>query len=147
MFLSQLPYVPLGDLRAVVSYPSEPGDISDTDLQTVLAKVSLGHLLIRLNEVQDWAKVLSPGEQQRIAFARVLLQKPQAVFMDEATSALDEGLEFTLYQLLRKDLPSTIVVSVSHRPTVEQHHERHLALLGGGEWRIGRVQGGEPVPV
>ena len=147
MFLSQLPYVPLGDLRAVVSYPSEPGDIGDSDLQEVLAKVALGHLVIRLSEVQDWAKVLSPGEQQRIAFARVLLHKPQAVFMDEATSALDEGLEFTLYQLLRRELPNTIVVSVSHRPTVEQHHERHLELLGGGEWRLGRVEGDEPVPV
>ena len=147
MFLSQLPYVPLGDLRAVVSYPSEPGDIPDVDLQEMLAKVALGHLVIRLNEVQDWAKVLSPGEQQRIAFARVLLHKPQAVFMDEATSALDEGLEFTLYQLLRRELPNTIVVSVSHRPTVEQHHEQHLELLGGGEWRLGRVEGGEPVPV
>jgi len=147
MFLSQLPYVPLGDLRAVVSYPSEPGDIPDVDLQRALVKVALGHLLIRLNEVADWAKVLSPGEQQRIAFARVLLQKPQAVFMDEATAALDEGLEFTLYQLLRTELPNTIVVSVSHRPTVEQHHERHLQLLGDGEWRLGRVEGDEPVPV
>jgi vitamin B12/bleomycin/antimicrobial peptide transport system ATP-binding/permease protein len=97
--------------------------------------------------VADWAKVLSPGEQQRIAFARVLLQKPQAVFMDEATAALDEGLEFTLYQLLRTELPNTIVVSVSHRPTVEQHHERHLQLLGDGECRLGRVEGDEPVPV
>lgn len=147
MFLSQLPYVPLGDLRAVVSYPAEPGDIADEELQRVLAKVALPHLVIRLNEVQDWAKVLSPGEQQRIAFARVLLHKPQAVFMDEATSALDEGLEYTLYSLLRRELPSTIVVSVSHRPTVEQHHEQNLELLGGGEWRLGRVEGEEPVPV
>ena len=147
MFLSQLPYVPLGDLRAVVSYPSEPGDIPDTELQEALAKAALGHLVIRLNELQDWAKVLSPGEQQRIAFARVLLHKPQAVFMDEATSALDEGLEFTMYELLRRELPNTIVISVSHRPTVEQHHERHLELLGGGEWRLGRVEGDEPVPV
>jgi vitamin B12/bleomycin/antimicrobial peptide transport system ATP-binding/permease protein len=147
MFLSQLPYVPLGDLRAVVSYPSEPGDIPDIELQDVLAKVALGHLIIRLNEQQDWAKVLSPGEQQRVAFARVLLHKPQAVFMDEATSALDEGLEFTLYELLRTELPNTIVVSVSHRPTVEQHHERELQLLGDGEWRLGRVEGDEPVPV
>jgi putative ATP-binding cassette transporter len=73
--------------------------------------------------------------------------------MDEATSALDEGLEFTLYSLLRRELPSTIVVSVSHRPTVEQHHEQELELLGGGEWRLGRVedgqrgQRGQPLPV
>jgi vitamin B12/bleomycin/antimicrobial peptide transport system ATP-binding/permease protein len=141
MYLSQMPYVPLGDLRAVVSYPNEPGEIPDTELQKVLAKVALGHLVIRLNEVQDWAKVLSPGEQQRIAFARVLLHKPQAVFMDEATSALDEGLEFTLYELVRSELPETILVSVSHRPSVEQHHERHLELLGAGEWRL------DPLPI
>jgi putative ATP-binding cassette transporter len=147
MFLSQLPYVPLGNLRAVVSYPAEPGTIPDEELQTALAKVALGHLVIRLNEGHDWSKVLSPGEQQRIAFARVILHKPQAVFMDEATSALDEGLEYTLYQLLRRELPHTIVVSVSHRPTVEQHHERELELLGGGAWRLGRVGGEEPVPV
>ena len=110
---------------AVVSYPSEPGDIADAELQEALAKAALGHLRRSgSTRLQDWAKVLSPGEQQRVAFARVLLQKPQAVFMDEATSALDEGLEFTLYELLRRELPNLIVVSVSHRPTVEQHHER-----------------------
>ena len=96
---------------------------------------------------QDWAKVLSPGEQQRVAFARILLTKPKAVFLDEATSALDEGLEFQMYELLRTRLPNTIVVSVSHRPTVEQHHEQHLELLGEGAWRLGRVEGDEPVPV
>ena len=132
MFLSQLPYVPLGDLRAVVSYPAPPGDIPDAELQRALADVALGHLIIRLNEVQDWAKVLSPGEQQRVAFARILLTKPKAVFLDEATSALDEGLEFQMYELLRTRLPNTIVVSVSHRPTVEQHHEQELELLGEG---------------
>ena len=147
MFLSQLPYVPLGDLRAVVSYPAPPGDIPDAELQRALADVALGHLIIRLNEVQDWAKVLSPGEQQRVAFARILLTKPKAVFLDEATSALDEGLEFQMYELLRTRLPNTIVVSVSHRPTVEQHHEQELELLGEGQWRLGRVEGDEPVPV
>ena len=144
MFLSQLPYVPLGDLRAVVSYPAPPGDIPDAELQRALADVALGHLIIRLNEGKDWAKVLSPGEQQRVAFARILLTKPKAVFLDEGTSALDEGLEFQMYQKLRTALP---VVSVSHRPTVEQHHEHHLELLGEGEWRLGRVEGDEPVPV
>jgi vitamin B12/bleomycin/antimicrobial peptide transport system ATP-binding/permease protein len=139
MFLSQLPYVPLGDLRAVVTYPGEEGTTDDETLQRMLVKVALGHLVIRLDEVQDWAKVLSPGEQQRVAFARILLTKPKAVFLDEATSALDEGLEYTLYQLLRSELPNTIVVSVSHRSTVEQHHEKHLTLIGDGEWRLGTV--------
>jgi putative ATP-binding cassette transporter len=147
MFLSQLPYVPLGDLRAVVSYPAEEGTIDDRTLQQMLHKVALSHLVHRLDEVLDWAKVLSPGEQQRIAFARVLLTRPKAVFLDEATSALDEGLEFMLYQLVRTELPETILVSVSHRSTVEQHHTHELELLGNGEWRLGRVQGDEPVPV
>jgi putative ATP-binding cassette transporter len=75
------------------------------------------------------------------------LTRPKAVFLDEATSALDEGLEFMLYQLARTELPETILVSVSHRSTVEQHHTHELELLGDGEWRLGRVGGDEPVPV
>jgi vitamin B12/bleomycin/antimicrobial peptide transport system ATP-binding/permease protein len=145
MFLSQLPYVPLGDLRAVVSYPRKEGTIDDETLRRTLHKVALPHLVSRLDEVLDWAKVLSPGEQQRIAFARILLTKPMVVFCDEATSALDEGLEFICYNLVRTELPDTILVSVSHRSTVEQHHTHELELLGDGEWRLGRV-GGETEP-
>ena len=140
MFLSQLPYVPLGDLRAVVSYPGAPGAIPDDALRDALTKVALAPLADRLDEEADWAKVLSPGEQQRVAFARILLTKPKAIFLDEATSALDEGLEFALYQMLRSELPDCIVVSVSHRHTVEQHHEHMLELLGEGEWRLSRVE-------
>ena len=145
MFLSQMPYVPLGDLRAVVTYPGKEGTIDDRTLQYTLQKVALPHLVDRLDEVQDWAKVLSPGEQQRIAFARILLTKPKVVFCDEATSALDEGLEFICYNLVRSELPDTILVSVSHRRTVDQHHTHELELLGDGEWRLGKV-GGEPEP-
>jgi putative ATP-binding cassette transporter len=146
MFLSQLPYVPLGDLRSAVSYPSEEDAFSDDAIRSALDTVSLAHLNGRLDEVQDWAKVLSPGEQQRIAFARVLLTKPKVVFLDESTSALDEGQEFALYRSLRAALPDSIVVSVSHRGTVEQHHDTRLELLGGGEWRLGPV-GEQRVPV
>lgn len=147
MFLSQLPYVPLGDLRTVASYPAKSGEVSDEEIQSVLTKVALPHLTSRLNEEEDWAKVLSPGEQQRIAFARILLTKPKVAFLDEATSALDEGLEYAVYDLVRTELPNTILVSVSHRPTVEQHHQRHLELLGEGEWRLGRVEGTTPMTV
>jgi vitamin B12/bleomycin/antimicrobial peptide transport system ATP-binding/permease protein len=139
MFVSQLLYLPLGDLRTVVAYPGRPGDFEDERLREVLAQVFLPHLRDRLDEGRDWAKVLSPGEQQRLAFARVLLTKPKAVFLDEATSALDEGLELALYQLLRAELPNTIVVSVAHHGAVEQHHDRQLELLGEGAWRLGRV--------
>ncbi|MDT5136683.1 MAG: vitamin B12/bleomycin/antimicrobial peptide transport system ATP-binding/permease protein [Mycobacterium sp.] len=139
MFLSQLPYVPLGTLRAVACYPNSPDDVSDAELHEVMTQVALAPHIARLDEEHDWAKVLSPGEQQRVAFARVLLTKPKAVFLDESTSALDPGLEYALYQLVRSELPDCVVVSVSHRPTVEQHHDRQLELLGGGQWRLGPV--------
>ena len=146
MFLSQLPYVPLGNLRGVVCYPNSPDDIAEDTLRDVLTKVALAPLCDRLDEERDWSRVLSPGEQQRVAFARILLTKPQAVFLDESTSALDEGLEFALYQMLRSELPDCVVVSVSHRNTVEQHHEQQLELLGGGQWRLGPINK-EPAPV
>ena len=136
MFVPQLPYIPLGDLRAVVSYPHEEGVVDDREIQRALVKVALSHLAIRLNDVKDWAKVLSVGEQQRIAFARVLLAKPRAVFLDESTSAMDEGLELMLYELIHTEFPGAILVSVSHRSTVEQFHGRHLELIGDGEWRL-----------
>jgi putative ATP-binding cassette transporter len=136
MFLSQLPYMPLGNLRAVVAYPADADEYSDDEIRSALETVALGHLGGRLDEVSDWAKVLSPGEQQRVAFARVLLKKPKAVFLDEATSAIDEGQEFALYRALRDRLPDCIVVSVSHRPTLDQHHDRRLELLGDGAWRL-----------
>ena len=93
-------------------------------------------MVIRINDVKDWAHILSVGEQQRIAFARILLSKPRAVFLDESTSAMDEGLELMLYELIKAELPKTILVSVSHRATVEQFHGCHLELVGGGEWRL-----------
>jgi putative ATP-binding cassette transporter len=139
MFVSQLPYIPLGDLRAVASYPRPDGEIDNARIQQALLKVALPHLIIRINEIKDWGKVLSVGEQQRIAFARILLTKPRVVFLDESTSAMDEGLELMLYRLVREELPESILVSVSHRDTVEQHHERQLELLGDGSWRLDRI--------
>lgn len=139
MFLSQLPYLPLGDLRTAVSYPRRSGDVSDDELDRALTRVSLPHLRGRLDDEQNWAKVLSPGEQQRVAIARVLLTKPKAVFLDEATSALDEGMALALYELLRTELPSTVVVSVSHHSSLVEHHQHHLALLGEGAWRLDRL--------
>ena len=136
MFLPQLPYAPLGNLRTVVCYPAPSESFEDADIRVALNRVTLGHLGPRLDEVADWSKVLSPGEQQRVAFARVLLNAPRAVFLDESTSALDEGQEFALYRTLRERLPDCIVVSVSHRSTVEQHHDDRLELLGSGEWRL-----------
>ena len=134
-----MPYLPLGTLRTVVSYPLSDGAVSDTEIQLALVKVSLPHLVIRLNEAQDWAKALSVGEQQRIAFARILLTRPRAVFLDESTAATDEDPELRLYDLLRAALPDAIVVSVSHRGTVERFHSRELTPAGDGHWRSGEL--------
>lgn len=138
MFLAQVPYLPLGDLRAVLSYPEVEADIPDEQLIATLGDVALGQLSNRLNETQDWAKTLSPGEQQRIAFARVLLHKPKVIFLDESTSALDEGNEYTLYRLLNTRLPESVMVSVTHRDSVRQHHDYHLHLAGDGGWNLER---------
>lgn len=90
LFLPQLPYLPLGDLRAAVVYPLPIADVSDSELRDTLRAVALGHLTERLEEEADWASVLSLGEQQRVSIARVLLVRPRVVFLDESTSALDE---------------------------------------------------------
>ncbi|MBB4853465.1 putative ATP-binding cassette transporter [Mycobacteroides chelonae] len=142
MFISQLPYIPLGNLRDTVTYPAASGTFSDDLLRQTLDKVSLGHLVGRLDEESDWIKVLSPGEQQRVAFARILLIEPKVVFMDESTSALDEGLEFALYRLVRTEVPECTVVSVSHRSTVDQHHTQKLELLGDGRWALSPIGAG-----
>lgn len=136
LFLSQIPYLPLGDLRTAVAYPAEPESISDDQLRETLTKVNLGHLTERLDEEADWSAILSPGEQQRLAFARILLIRPKVVFLDEATSAVDEGLEYALYHLVRTEVPDTILVSVAHRSTVDQHHTQRLELDGDGSWNL-----------
>ena len=136
MFMSQQPHIPSGDLRTVVSYPRQPGEIEDEALRQSLLAVALPDCADRLDEEAEWDKLLSPSEQQRIAFARLLLTKPMAVFLDEATSALDEPLEFMIYSLARRELPDTILVSVTNRSSLNRHHQKHLELLGGGEWRL-----------
>jgi putative ATP-binding cassette transporter len=142
LFLSQLPYLPLGTLRTAVAYPAGAEEFDVELLTATLQQVALGHLVDKLDMAEDWSKVLSPGEQQRIAFARVLLLKPQAVFLDEATSAVDEGLEEALYRLVRSELPQTIVVSVAHRSTVDVHHTQRLELDGAGAWELEPVGAG-----
>ncbi|MGW5310372.1 ABC transporter ATP-binding protein/permease [Nocardia thailandica] len=139
LFLSQIPYLPLGDLRTAVEYPIRKDGVTDDTLREVLTKVHLGHLVDRLDEEADWAKILSPGEQQRLAFARILLIRPKAVFLDEATSAVDEGLEYTLYNLLRTEVPDTILFSVAHRSTVDRHHTQRLELEGAGTWDLAPI--------
>jgi putative ATP-binding cassette transporter len=128
LFLPQKPYLPIGTLREVVSYPTPPGGIDDAALRDALEAVGLPALAGRLDEPGHWALALSPGEQQRIAFARALVQKPAWLFLDEATSALDEEGEVRLYALLRERLPGVTLVSVGHRSTLRPFHARNLIV-------------------
>jgi len=128
LFLPQKPYLPLGTLRDVVSYPKPVGGVEDSTLRATLEAVELPGLAGRLDEAAHWALQLSPGEQQRIAFARVLVQKADWLFLDEATSAVDEMMEARLYRLLRERLPRTTVFSVGHRETLRPFHVRQLVV-------------------
>jgi vitamin B12/bleomycin/antimicrobial peptide transport system ATP-binding/permease protein len=132
-FMPQKPYFPLGTLREVMLYPDKPNGIDDEDLREALHKVGLDHLRGRLGEEERWDQILSGGEQQRIAFARVLIQKPHWVFMDEATSALDEAGQANVMRLLAEELPETAVISIGHRPGLEAFHTRELVLEPGEE--------------
>ncbi|MCE0915190.1 ABC transporter ATP-binding protein/permease [Pseudomonas sp. NMI760_13] len=136
LFLSQRPYLPLGDLRTAIAYPAQrvPGD--DARMQQALRQVNLAHLAERLDEQRDWSRILSLGEQQRLAFSRVLFNRPQVVFLDESTSAMDEGLEHALYSLLRAELPATLLVSVGHRSTLAGFHSHRLEVDGQGGWSL-----------
>jgi putative ATP-binding cassette transporter len=136
LFLSQQPYLPFGTLRNALAYPEGPEAVSEERGQEVLRAVFLGHLVEALDEEKAWWRILSPGEQQRIGFARILLVRPSVVFLDESTSSVDEGLEFALYSLVREQLPDTTVFSIGHRSTLNQLHSHHLELLPGGRWTL-----------
>jgi putative ATP-binding cassette transporter len=132
LFLPQKPYLPIGTLREVVSYPTPAAGVADGELREALQVVGLPELATRLDETAHWAQALSPGEQQRIAFARALVQRPDWLFLDEATSAVDEETEARLYSLLRERLPRTTVVSVGHRSTLRAFHARRLTVTPNG---------------
>jgi putative ATP-binding cassette transporter len=128
LFLPQRPYLPIGVLRDVVSYPMPAAGVDDKTLREALEAVDLKELTGRLDEAAHWALQLSPGEQQRMAFARALVQKPDWLFLDEATSALDEATEARLYRLVRERLPETMVFSIGHRATLGPFHARRLMV-------------------
>jgi len=142
LFLSQRPYLPLGDLRTAIAYPATATPADDPRLKEALRQTQLGHLAGALNKTGDWSRILSLGEQQRLAFARVLFNRPAIVFMDEATSATDEGLEHALYGLLRSQLPECMIVSVGHRSTLDAFHDLSVSLDGRAGWTLS----GMPTP-
>jgi vitamin B12/bleomycin/antimicrobial peptide transport system ATP-binding/permease protein len=128
LFLPQKPYLPLGSLRETLCYPLSVAEVSNEALHEALVLCRLEHLALRLEETANWSQTLSPGEQQRLAFARALLLKPEFVFLDEATSALDEATEAHLYHCLREQLPEVAIVSVGHRSALKAWHRAELAL-------------------
>lgn len=137
MFLPQKPYLPLGTLRRALIYPfAEKDSPPDDKLKKILQTVELPALTEKLDVADDWSRILSLGEQQRLAFARVLLSEPDYIFLDEATSALDEPREIEMYKLLREKLPKVTVVSVGHRSTLFKLHDVELNLDGAGNYKI-----------
>ena len=134
LFLSQRPYLPQGNLLTALYYPDTTENVDLAKITRVLEQVQLAHLQDRLEQEQDWSRILSLGEQQRLAFARLLLHKPTVAFLDEASASLDEGMEYAMYRLIREELPNTTIISVGHRSTLVPLHQQQLELHTDGSW-------------
>ena len=130
-FLPQRPYLPLGTLRNALTYPAAVDAFSDADVRQALERCGLGNLIDKLDKDDRWDKELSLGEQERLAFARVLLHKPAWVFLDEATAALDEGSQANVMGLFNAELKNTTVMSIGHRPDLAAYHTRTLQIIHG----------------
>jgi putative ATP-binding cassette transporter len=143
-FLPQQPYMQVGSLRSQLIYPSLETSLSDARLLEILDEVHMEELAERvggLDAVEDWGKLLSVGEQQRLAFGRVLVRQPSIVIVDEGTSALDSSNENSLYERLRS--AGTTIISIAHRPAVLRHHTHVLRLVGAGAWELHAAEGYE----
>ena len=155
LFLPQKPYMIMGSLRDQLLYPNTTQNVDDVALKEVLKQVNLADLDERFggfDAVEDWGDVLSLGEQQRLTFARILLNKPDFAILDEATSALDLANEAKLYDHLQHT--GTTFISVGHRESLNQYHQSVLELAEDHSWQIkspqtggleGRLQGKSPV--
>lgn len=132
LFVPQRSYLPSGSLKAALCYPREPEGFSDEACQQVLRDSQLAAYVGELNTVDLWSQRLSPGEQQRLAIARVLLLKPQFLFLDEATSSLDPDNEKQMYEQLCAALPDTAIISVAHRESVARYHHKLMQTRGDG---------------
>ena len=136
LFLSQRPYLPQGNLLTALYYPDTTENVDLAKITRILERVQLAHLQDRLEQEQDWSRILSLGEQQRLAFARLLLHKPKVAFLDEASASLDEGMEYAMYRLIREELPNTTIISVGHRSTLVPLHQQQLELHTDGSWVV-----------
>jgi putative ATP-binding cassette transporter len=127
--MPQRPYLPLGTLRCALAYPAAPDHFPEADMLATLERCGLGHLAPRLDDAERWDRVLSGGELQRVAFARLLLHKPGWVFMDEATAALDEDGQTSLMGMFADELSESTLISIAHRPGLDAFHDRTLLLV------------------
>lgn len=134
LFLSQRPYLPQGTLREAASYPNKA--ISDGSIEKYFELLGLSHLIDKLDTVDIWSHILSLGEMQRVAFVRVLVNKPKLIFLDEATSALDEATESKAYTLVKDILKDSIIVSVGHRGTLVNMHKYILKCNDSVTWEF-----------
>ena len=131
LFLPQKPYLPIGTLLDALSYPQQSATYAPERYEQVLHDCRLEPLIAQLDEHNHWQRVLSGGEQQRLAFARALLYRPQWLYMDESTSAMDEEDEAMMYQALIDQLQGLSIVSVGHRSSLARFHARHVRIEGG----------------
>jgi len=132
LFLPQRSYLPIGSLRGAVSYPLAADSYEDDAIVRYFHLCRLAHLAARLDDADNWSQRLSPGEQQRLAFVRVLLIRPDIVFLDEASSAMDGDTEAALYALLADELAGSTIVSIAHRETVAQYHDLRWQFVADG---------------
>lgn len=150
-FVPQKPYLPIGTLRTVALYPEAEKPVADEVVVAALKRCGLAYMAKRLDETERWDQILSGGERQRMAFARLLIQRPDIIIMDEATSALDEDSQDSLLRLFDQELAHATLISVGHRPGLEDYHERKITLekrlagahltsrrLGKSLWRLFR---------
>ena len=128
-FMPQGPYFPLGTLRAALLYPHPEQEVSDDKIREILTRCGLEHLIARIDETDQWGSLLSGGEQQRLAFARVLIHPPDILIMDEPTSSLDELSQFKMMEYMRDLLADTMVIHAGHRPGLERFHDREIHLV------------------
>jgi putative ATP-binding cassette transporter len=127
LFLPQRPYLPIGTLKHATCYPAADAEVSDDATRNALSAVGLAHLAENLAREENWAQLLSGGEQQRLAIARALLNKPDWLFLAEPTAALPDDAQSALYKLLKEKLPGATLVSIGHREGLAEFHPRRLA--------------------
>jgi putative ATP-binding cassette transporter len=128
-FMPQHPYLPRGSLRATLSYPEPPETVPDDHAGAALARVGLGHLMPRLDEDAVWDEVLAMAEQQRLGFARLLVRRPDWIFIDEATASLDAAGEEDMMRLLDEEFSKATLLTIGSHTGLEAHHRRKLHLI------------------